>query len=294
MIDSPPFDWIIVRGIALRQRPSRSQKTSIENSSPRQTLLHERVDRRRVEVEGELLGVVGAVDVPRAEALAHLHEQRVARVRRARRRAASCAGSGSRAPRRRDARAHLSPIAPHTSGSGTSTSAGARPSRGRESEAWSRSVERDDEPDVVLGHERGERGDVLRDRPRAGRAPGGGRGRAPGRAGRASAATVVAPARPKARHDVDTLARAGEEDGGHLDVGGYPALPPAYDADTRPQSTRNGSSTATNARSAAATTNAEPRPGGRRTSTTNAAPIAPAGSAISRYVPLIVSPSVDG
>ena len=36
LIDSPPFDWIIVRGIAFRQRLSRSQKTSIENSSPRQ------------------------------------------------------------------------------------------------------------------------------------------------------------------------------------------------------------------------------------------------------------------
>src|SRR6476620_5688299 len=35
LIDSPPFDWIIERGIALRQRLSPSQKTSIENSSPR-------------------------------------------------------------------------------------------------------------------------------------------------------------------------------------------------------------------------------------------------------------------
>ena len=37
LIDSPPFDSIIVRGIAPRQRPSKSQKTSIENSSPTQT-----------------------------------------------------------------------------------------------------------------------------------------------------------------------------------------------------------------------------------------------------------------
>ena len=37
LIDSPPFDSIIVRGIAPRQRPSKSQKTSIENSSPAQT-----------------------------------------------------------------------------------------------------------------------------------------------------------------------------------------------------------------------------------------------------------------
>jgi hypothetical protein len=34
LIDSPPLDSIIVRGIAFRQRPSKSQKTSIENSSP--------------------------------------------------------------------------------------------------------------------------------------------------------------------------------------------------------------------------------------------------------------------
>ena len=36
-LDSPPFDWIIVRGIAFRQVLSRSQKTSTENSSPRQS-----------------------------------------------------------------------------------------------------------------------------------------------------------------------------------------------------------------------------------------------------------------
>ena len=38
LIDSPPFDSIIVRGTALRQRLSRSQKTSIENSSPAQSV----------------------------------------------------------------------------------------------------------------------------------------------------------------------------------------------------------------------------------------------------------------
>ncbi len=34
LIDSPPRDSIIVRGIAFRQRPSRSQSRSIENSGP--------------------------------------------------------------------------------------------------------------------------------------------------------------------------------------------------------------------------------------------------------------------
>jgi hypothetical protein len=37
LIDSPPFDSIIVRGTAATQRPSRSQNTSIENSTPLQT-----------------------------------------------------------------------------------------------------------------------------------------------------------------------------------------------------------------------------------------------------------------
>ena len=34
LIDSPPRDSIIVRGIAFRQRPSRSDSASIENSGP--------------------------------------------------------------------------------------------------------------------------------------------------------------------------------------------------------------------------------------------------------------------
>ena len=82
LIDSPPFDWIIERGIALRQRPSRSQKTSIENSSPRQRSCT--IDSTGVEpqVERELLGVVGPVDVARAEPLAHLDEERIPRRRR--------------------------------------------------------------------------------------------------------------------------------------------------------------------------------------------------------------------
>ncbi len=37
LIDSPPFDSIIERGIAEMQRPSRSHSTSIENSSPSHT-----------------------------------------------------------------------------------------------------------------------------------------------------------------------------------------------------------------------------------------------------------------
>ena len=77
LIDSPPFDSIIVRGTAARQRPSRSQKTSIENSSPRQTRLHHRVGGRVARGRTRArVAFVGAVDVARAEALARLHEHR--------------------------------------------------------------------------------------------------------------------------------------------------------------------------------------------------------------------------
>ena len=54
LIDSPPFDSIIVRGIAFRQRPSRSQKTSIENSSPSQACCTIDVGGRVAEEEVEL------------------------------------------------------------------------------------------------------------------------------------------------------------------------------------------------------------------------------------------------
>ena len=81
LIDSPPLDNSIVRGIAFRQRASRSQKTSIENSSPRHCS-HER-GRTGIGEEEVELGPVGcAVDVARAEALPCLDQQRVASVPR--------------------------------------------------------------------------------------------------------------------------------------------------------------------------------------------------------------------
>ena len=80
LIDSPPLDWIIVRAIALRQRPSRSQKTSIENSSPTHsscTIDSTGVWRRK---NSSSVGIGRPVDVPRAEAFADLDEQRIAGV----------------------------------------------------------------------------------------------------------------------------------------------------------------------------------------------------------------------
>ena len=80
LIDSPPFDSIIVRGIAFRQRPSRSQKTSIENSSPGEVGLDDRVDRRVAQEEAQLSAVLCPVDMARAEAAARLDEQRERRI----------------------------------------------------------------------------------------------------------------------------------------------------------------------------------------------------------------------
>ena len=76
---------------------------------PEAALLHHGLDGRRGEVERELLGAVGTVDVPRAEALAHLDEHRVAHVVRHVCREATSAGSGSRARRRTRARGTCRP-----------------------------------------------------------------------------------------------------------------------------------------------------------------------------------------
>ncbi len=141
LIDSPPFDWIIVRGIAFRQRPSRSQKTSIENSSPAAALLHERVDRRVAEEEVELGAVGGAVDVPRAEALA-------APSRAAGSGASAGTSSGSQLGGLGDAalleeagaRGTCRRQRRQVSASGSSTSAGSSLRRSTASSVWSRSV----------------------------------------------------------------------------------------------------------------------------------------------------------
>ena len=160
LIDSPPFDWIIVRAIALRQRPSRSQKTSIENSSPTHSSCT--IDSTGVWREEELeLGRVGrAVDVPRAEALADLDEQGIARIVR----------HLARQPRPRalDAvlleehvrdvlvghrRAHLVGRREQQGGLEQVAPAG--------EDALVDVGDGHDELDVVLGHERSERGEVA-------------------------------------------------------------------------------------------------------------------------------------
>ena len=78
LIDSPPRDSSIVRGIAFRQRPSRSQSRSTENSGPSmQPLDHHRL----LDVAGEelRLALVGArVDRARAGALARLDHRGIA------------------------------------------------------------------------------------------------------------------------------------------------------------------------------------------------------------------------
>ncbi len=63
LIDSPPFDWIIERGIALRQRPLEVAEDVDRELLAQAALLHHRVDGRRAQVERELLRIVGAVDV---------------------------------------------------------------------------------------------------------------------------------------------------------------------------------------------------------------------------------------
>ena len=120
LIDSPPFDSIIVRGIAFRQRPSRSQKTSIENSSPR-AAAPARTSRPACSArkKSSSSAVVAAEDVARAEALARLHEHREAQVVRQRRPAASVGGDGMpRSSKKRVREVLVVARAASTSGSG--------------------------------------------------------------------------------------------------------------------------------------------------------------------------------
>ena len=124
--------------IALRQRPSMSLNTSIENSSPRHiSWTKERAVKAQEEVE--LLRVVRPIDVARAEALACLHQHRVARV----------VGDvlGQPAPRRRDPVLDEEPVCLELVGHARAIVgigeeqeyAGASSSRARESTGWSRS-----------------------------------------------------------------------------------------------------------------------------------------------------------
>ena len=161
LIDSPPFDWSIVRGIALMHRPSRSQNTSIENSSPRQSSCT--IDSTGVwlEEERELGRVGGPVDVTRAEPFADLDEQGVARVGRAPRPGASVRGLGMPCSSKNTCATYLSAIVAHTSIGGASRRAGSSSVALAREDALVDVGDGDDELDVVLGDERGKRGDIA-------------------------------------------------------------------------------------------------------------------------------------
>ena len=176
-------------------------------------LLHHRLDRRVAEEEGELAGVVRTVDVPRAEALAYLHEQGIAGVvryvvRQPRARAVDAV--------RLEEQVRQVLVAHRRADLGRRCEHDCRRERfpTRREDPLIEIGQRDDETDVVCGDEPGEGGDVpgvvdarhqrlvigvverRRERIDVGRDGGG--------------------ARPPERgDDVDALAGAREENGGH-------------------------------------------------------------------------------
>ena len=146
-------------------------------------LLHERVDRRVAEEELELgtvraPGRCGASRSPRAPSRAAGSAHRPGR-----RRATSCAGSRSRCPRRRGAPRTCRPSS-GTPQARERASAGASASRDCASEHLVEVGQRDDQPDVVLGDQRGRAPGRSPGCRRAARGRNGRRGRAPARAGR--------------------------------------------------------------------------------------------------------------
>ena len=187
---------------------------------------------------------------------------------------------------------YLSPIVRHTSGAGARTSAGASSSRAAETISWSRSVSGTTSRTSCSATSVGERRDVPGSSTRGTSArwwawysAGRERVEVGGDGGRARA--------PERAHDVDALARAGEEDGRHLDVGGYPASrrvrrghAPSEHQERQLDRDQRGERRCDDDRPAA-TGRPQDVDDERRAD-------AAAGSAISRYVPLIVSPSVDG
>ena len=134
----------------------------MENSSPRQTSWTNDGTSVYAEEERELVGVRGAMDVPRAEALARLHEHRVARVVRH--------VLGSPAPRRRDPvldeEVMRLELVRHARGgvsaSGRRTSAGASRSRSRASTGKSRSLSGTTRRTSCSSRSAAERGHVRR------------------------------------------------------------------------------------------------------------------------------------
>ena len=213
LIDSPPFDWIIERGMALRHRPSTSLKTSIENSSPRQSSCTIESTGVVLKWKSSCSRVVGPVDVPRAEALAHLHEHREAHA------VGNIAGKpGARAvdPVRLEEQVRKVLVRHRPADLGRRCE---NERRGERVASCGDGLlvevgQRHEQPDVVLGDESRQRGDIagvvdawdegtvvcVVERGRQGIDV----GRDRGRAGAAEGAD-----------DVDALPRAGEEHGGH-------------------------------------------------------------------------------
>ncbi len=208
LIDSPPFDSIIVRGIAFRQRPSWSQKTSIENSSPTQCAAPS-IGRSCSRGRSRARAVRRPIDVPRAEPAPRLDEHRIAR--------SSGSSSGSHVggvaipcSSKKTCAAYLSSQRRIVSGPGTSRTA--------------------PEPSSALGeHEMVESasGTISDAVHRRGR---GARRRSRGRHPRHERATIGGVQRrcersrrprrrrtrlAEGRHDVHALPRTGEEDGRH-------------------------------------------------------------------------------
>ena len=180
-IDSPPFDSIIVRGTAPRQRASRSQKTSTENSVPPHTCCTIDGTRRVAEEELELRTVGGAPDVPRAEAAARLDEHRERARRPAPRRRPTSAATRCPARSKKRCATYLSSqsrIAPARRSSTSAPSA----SRCSASSMWSRSASGTTSRDVVQLDQRRAARRCSPGRRRAARSRAGRRRTAPARA----------------------------------------------------------------------------------------------------------------
>ncbi len=212
LIDSPPFDSIIVRGIAFRQRPSRSQKTSMENSSPGQTSCTN--DSAGVRARKKSSS-------SRFSARKMLRDPKPRRAfTRTGKGKSEGSSSGSQAagepiPRscRKRCVTYLSFVRSATSAPGRSRSAPSS-SRCSRQDRHIEVGEGNDQLDAVLGDGRGKGGhiprvvDAWREEVPVGRVE---RGRERVQVGR----DRLAPGAPEGGDDVDTLARAREEDGGH-------------------------------------------------------------------------------
>ena len=215
LIDSPPFDSIIVRGIAFEAARRRGRRRH----------------RSRTPRRGRPAGRTSRPACSRGRSRARARRRRGrCGVSRSRSRALTSTGNGessgsssgsqlggdgipcSLEEEVREVLVRRAAARSPASGSRTSASSTSRRSARTR---WSRSVSGTTSRTSCVVDQVGERLEVRRvvdprhDRARVAR------GRAPARAGSASTAIVRAPARRERRDDVDALPGAGEEDGGH-------------------------------------------------------------------------------